>query len=48
MFNKPVIDAEVRSSRHLYGSQYRIGVCFIEVARADEEENSGSSKATMR
>ena len=35
---KPVINGEVRSSRHLYGTQYRIGVSFVHVARANEQE----------
>ena len=39
--NKPTIYGEVRSSRHLYGTQHRIGVCFIEVGTADKQKDDG-------
>ena len=34
--NQPIIHGEIRSSRHLCGQQYRIGVFFTNVKRGNE------------
>jgi hypothetical protein len=43
--NKPIVHGEVRSSRLLYGVQHRIGVAFIDVARAEKPERGAEPDA---